>query len=202
MSGIGFSLCGVIFVVSFITVNLKVTALVVFAVLLVDFYLIALIYFWGLTMNMFTGVNMIFALGLAVDYSTHIAHNFLLNEPPASCITAREKRQYKARKAVSQMGSSVFHGGASTFIAISVLGFSTSYAFTVFFKTWIGIIIFGISNGFLLLPVILAEIGPLIESQSKSTKQDVTRANGEEIDKTLTTTKLELVEGDATQQQV
>ena len=105
---------------------------------------------------------MIFALGLAVDYSTHIAHNFLLTEPPASCTTDREKRAYKDRKAVSQMGSSVFHGGASTFLAISVLGFSTSYAFTVFFKTWIGIIIFGISNGFLLLPIILSEFGPLI----------------------------------------
>ena len=147
--------------------NLKVTALVVFAVLLVDFYLIGLIHFWGLTMNSFTGVNMIFALGLAVDYSTHIAHNFLLTVPPASCTTNREKRAYKARKAVSQMGSSVFHGGASTFLAISVLGFSTSYAFTVFFKTWIGIIIFGISNGFLLLPIILSEFGPLTQEQAK-----------------------------------
>ena len=59
------------------------------------------------------------------------------------------------------MGSSVFHGGASTFIAISVLGFSNTYTFQVFFKTWFGIVIFGMSNGFLLLPVILSLIGPL-----------------------------------------
>ena len=80
--GVSLSLCAVIIIVTFITVNLKVMALVVFAVLLVDFYLIALIYYWGLTLNTFTGVNMIFALGLAVDYSTHIAHTFLLTEPP------------------------------------------------------------------------------------------------------------------------
>lgn len=59
------------------------------------------------------------------------------------------------------MGSSVFHGGASTFLAVSVLGFSTSYTFEVFFKTWFGIVIFGMSNGFLLLPVILSLVGPL-----------------------------------------
>ena len=70
------------------------------------------------------------------------------------------------------MGSSVFHGGASTFIAISVLGFSKSYAFTVFFKTWIGIIFFGISNGLLLLPIILSEVGPLIENNKKKSKSD------------------------------
>lgn len=88
-------------VVGFITMNALVTGLVVFSVLLVDFYLIALIYFWGLTMNSFTGVNMIFALGLAVDYSSHIAHNFLMTRPPASCVTNREKRYYKAKVAVS-----------------------------------------------------------------------------------------------------
>lgn len=59
------------------------------------------------------------------------------------------------------MGSSVFHGGFSTFLAISVLGASKSYIFLVFYRLWFGIIIFGMSNGFLLLPVILSFIGPL-----------------------------------------
>ena len=70
------------------------------------------------------------------------------------------------------MGSSVFHGGASTFISISVLGFSDSYAFSVFFKTWIGIVVFGIGNGFLLLPIILSEIGPLVNYDDEAEKTD------------------------------
>ena len=78
VSAVLYSLCAVFVVVGFITVNLQVTLLVVFAVILVDFYLVSLIYYWGLTMNSFTGVNLTFALGLAVDYSSHIAHNFLL----------------------------------------------------------------------------------------------------------------------------
>ena len=85
--GLLYSLMAVIVVVFFITVNLTVTALVVFAVLMVDFYLVATMYYWDLTLNAFTGIQMVFALGLAVDYSSHIAHNFLLVEPPASCVT-------------------------------------------------------------------------------------------------------------------
>lgn len=59
------------------------------------------------------------------------------------------------------MGSSVFHGAFSTFLAISVLAGSASYIFEVFFKMWFGIIIFGTLNGFILLPVLLSLCGPL-----------------------------------------
>ena len=57
------------------------------------------------------------------------------------------------------MGSSVFHGGFSTFLALSVLAPSKTYIFVVFYKMWCGIIIFGMANGFLLLPVILSYVG-------------------------------------------
>lgn len=59
------------------------------------------------------------------------------------------------------MGPSVFHGAFSTFLAIIVLSGSKSYIFQVFFKMWFGIIIFGVGNGFILLPVILSLFGPL-----------------------------------------
>ena len=70
------------------------------------------------------------------------------------------------------MGSSVFHGGMSTFIAISVLGLSQTYTFQVFFKMWVGIVIFGMSNGFLLLPVVLSLIGPLRPGEVNKTGRD------------------------------
>ena len=80
---IGFALTTVICVVLFITVNLQVTVLVVLCVVLVDFFIMAFAYYWGLTMNNILGVNMSFALGISVDYSTHIAHTYLLVVPPA-----------------------------------------------------------------------------------------------------------------------
>jgi len=61
------------------------------------------------------------------------------------------------------MGSSVIHGGFSTFLAIAVLGAAKSYIFVVFFRLWFGIIIFGMANGFILLPIILSFIGPVSE---------------------------------------
>ena len=57
------------------------------------------------------------------------------------------------------MGSSVFHGGFSTFVALSVLAPANTYLFMVFYRMWFGIILFGMANGFLLLPVILSFIG-------------------------------------------
>ena len=159
MLSVGLSITAVFFVVLLITGSLSVTCLVLLAVVLVDFFLLALIYYWDLTMNNIVVVNLVIGLGLSVDYSAHIAHTYLHVEAPKE-LTTREKRKYKARVAISSMGSSVAHGGISTFLAIILLAGSQSYIFEVFFKLWFGIIVFGMSNGFILLPIILSLIGP------------------------------------------
>lgn len=75
------------------------------------------------------------------------------------------------------MGSSVFHGAFSTFLAIVVLSPSQSYIFKSFFKMWFGIIVFGVANGFILLPVLLALCGPLnvvnVKGHSSNEENDV-----------------------------
>ena len=147
-----------------ITANLVATLLVILSIILVDVYLYALLYFGGLTFNTIVVMNIVVALGLSVEYSGHIALNYLVTKPPNN-IKFRgnnsRKRRYKARTALSQMGSSIFHGGVSTLLAISVLAPTTSYVFVVFHRLWTGIIIFGMANGFLLLPVILSLVGPV-----------------------------------------
>ena len=70
------------------------------------------------------------------------------------------------------MGSSVFHGGFSTFLAITVLSQSKSYIFEVFFKMWYGIIIFAMANGFFLLPVVLSFVGPVEKSKKKKASSE------------------------------
>lgn len=59
------------------------------------------------------------------------------------------------------MGSSVFHGAFSTFLAVGMMGFAKLYTFIVFFKTWLFIIGFGVFNGMILLPILLSIIGPV-----------------------------------------
>lgn len=162
----GLSLCAVFLVVIFVTGSLPVTGLVTLAVVLVDVFLLGLVSFWDLTMNSIVTVILVIGLGLAVDYSAHIAHTYLIAEAPAE-MTHAEKRKYKASVAVSSMGSSVFHGGFSTFIAVMVLSGAKSYIFVVWFRMFFGIILFGMANGFILLPVILSFVGPTPDPEAK-----------------------------------
>ena len=160
------ALVAVFFVLMVVTANLIITLFILFCVVLVDLFLFGLLAFWDVTLNSVTIVNIVIAIGLAVDYSAHIGHTYLTVDPPevdASGIplTNFEKRKFKAAGALSSMGSSVFHGAFSTLLAIIVLAPSNSYIFKSFFKMWFGIIIFGVSNGFILLPVMLSLCGPL-----------------------------------------
>merc|ERR1712060_913563 len=162
-TSIGLSVIAVFLVVLFVTGSAPITCLVVLSVALVDLFLLGLIHYWDLTMNNIIDVNLVIGLGLSVDYSAHIAHTYLTTEPPAKYTENSDKRMYKARVAVSKMGSSVIHGGFSTFLAIIVLSGAKSYIFVVFFKLWFGIIVFGMANGFILLPIILSFIGPVTD---------------------------------------
>ena len=75
------ALLTVMLVVFFITFNVRLTILIVFLVLLVVLYIAGSMYFWGLYFNNLTGMNIIFALGISIDYSVHIAHKYLVIKP-------------------------------------------------------------------------------------------------------------------------
>ena len=75
---VGLSIVAVFFVVFFVTGSLPITSLVCLAVLVVDLFLVALIHFWNLTFNTVVVVNVVIAIGLAVDYSAHISHTYLI----------------------------------------------------------------------------------------------------------------------------
>jgi predicted RND superfamily exporter protein len=97
----GLSLLAVLLVIFFITASLMTTFLVFVCVALVDLYLLALLYYWGLTLNTIVVLQIVIALGLAVDYSAHIAHCYLVVVPPPGlCHTKAEKRKYKVEKAL------------------------------------------------------------------------------------------------------
>lgn len=161
------ALVAVFCIMFLVTANIQVTLFILLCVGLVDFFLLSLLTLWGVTFNQVTVVNIVIAIGLAVDYSAHIGHSFLTIEPPEKDaetnepLTNYQKRVYKARGALGAMGSSVFHGVLSTFLAIIVLSPSKSYIFKSFFRMWFGIIIYGSANGFILLPVLLSLCGPL-----------------------------------------
>jgi Niemann-Pick C1 protein len=119
------------------------------AMTLVD--VLGMIYFWGLTIDTVTSIMVIVAIGLAVDYSAHIGHSFMVE---------RGTRDERTQKTLANMGSAVFYGGFSTFLAFILLAASDSYVFSTFFKVFFGVVVFGLYHGLVFLPVLLSWMGP------------------------------------------
>ena len=109
-------------------------------------------HFWGLSIDTSAAVLLSVALGLAVDYSAHIAHAFM--------ITPGKSRDERVKRAVVEIGPAVFNGGFSTFLAFAILMISKSYVFKVFFKIFFLVVVFGLYYGLVFLPVVLSLIGP------------------------------------------
>ena len=98
-----------------------------------DLFLAGLIFYWNLALNPIVMLQIILGIGCSVDYSAHIAYAYLVEEIPDEMKkrikTDSQIRKYKAEKALSKMGSSVFHGGFSTFVSLSVLAPTKTYIF-------------------------------------------------------------------------
>jgi len=95
------SIAAVLIIILVITASVTATLLVAFCVLLVDLYLVGLVYFWGLSFSPFVMINIVIAIGLSVDYSAHIAHAYLIAKPPDHLTKADDIRMYKTKKALS-----------------------------------------------------------------------------------------------------
>ncbi|CAG9766015.1 unnamed protein product [Ceutorhynchus assimilis] len=129
---------------------------------------------WGLTIDLVSCIGLELAIGLCVDYATHIGHTFL---------TIHEgTRQERALRTVSSIGSAVLFGGLSTFIGVFMMSQSDAYTFQSFFKIFSLVIIFGIFHGTMLFPVILSWIGPdPYKVHSKPIPQHEVTENGTEL---------------------
>lgn len=81
---------------------------------------------WGLTIDLVSCIGLELAIGLCVDYSTHVGHTFLT--------ISNGNKQERILKTVTSIGSAVLYGGLSTFIGVFMLSQSTAYSFQSFFK--------------------------------------------------------------------
>merc|ERR1712128_314921 len=131
--------------------------------------IVGFLHFWDITIDIISCVNIVLAIGLCVDYSVHIGHAYLVSESGG--------REERARQAVASIGPAVFNGGFTTFLALVLLGASSSHVFQSFFKVFVLTVLFGLFHGLLLFPVLLSLLGPIKSPsppQSQSSDSDST----------------------------
>lgn len=144
-------LCVMICTVILIT-NLQMCLWIFLCVLLTIVNVLGWMQRWGMTVDIVSCIGLELAIGLCVDYAAHIGHTFL-----TTCEGTRAERAFKT---VTSIGTAVFLGGGSTLLSLSFLSMSKAYTFRSFFKIFLLVILFGLFNGLIFLPVVLSLIGP------------------------------------------
>ncbi|KAL0109067.1 hypothetical protein PUN28_014278 [Cardiocondyla obscurior] len=142
---------------AFLIAEVQTCCWILLCVLLTLLNVCGFMYFWGLTIDIVSCIGLELAIGLSVDYAAHVAHAFLNAEAREDDDNARRTRTLIA---VRHIGAAVAYGAGSTFLAVSMLGLSSSYVFIAFFRIFYLVILFGLWHGLILLPVVLSTIGP------------------------------------------
>lgn len=148
---VGSSLAAVTVLALILIAHPGTALLVALAVALAVLQLLGLMLLWNVALDAVATVVLVLALGLAVDYSAHVGHAFMLQSGG---------RNDRVVGALGEVGGSVLNGAISTFLAVMLLSISQSHVFRTFFKLFFGICVFGVFNGMVLLPVLLSLVGP------------------------------------------
>ncbi|XP_052257049.1 protein patched homolog 1-like isoform X2 [Dreissena polymorpha] len=151
---------GVTFVVLSVTLmNPWMAGIIIVILTLILVELFGFMGIMGLKLSAIPAVILIVTVGMGVEFTVHLAVGFL------SSIGTRDSRMAMA---LEHTFSPVFHGGISTFLGVIMLaGAEFDFIVRYFFIVLTALVLIGLLNGLLLLPVLLSICGPPSEVRPK-----------------------------------
>ncbi|CAJ1067984.1 NPC1-like intracellular cholesterol transporter 1 [Xyrichtys novacula] len=126
---------------------------------------------WSIDYNAVALINLVTAVGISVEFVSHMTRSFALSTKPTHVERAKE--------ATANMGSAVFAGVAMTNLpGILVLAFAKAQLIQIFFfRLNLVITLLGMAHGLVFLPVLLSYFGPgvnkavLLQQQQERAKE-------------------------------
>ncbi|XP_040011337.1 NPC1-like intracellular cholesterol transporter 1 isoform X1 [Xiphias gladius] len=139
---------------------------------------------WGIDYNAVALINLVTAVGISVEFVSHMTRSFALSTKPT--------RVERAMEATANMGSAVFAGVAMTNLpGILVLAFAKAQLIQIFFfRLNLVITLLGLAHGLIFLPVLLSYFGPgvnkavllqLQEAKAKASQELEVRSNMRQV---------------------
>eukprot|EP01084_Bolivina_argentea_P266602 452211_1 len=147
---------GGIFVILLILLDFKLCLFVLIVIIMIDIDLFGWMYINDIPLDTVSYIQLVMSVGLTVDYVLHMVLQIYIT------------KNNNIKIAFDNIGISVMKGAWTTFLGALCLVFSSSQAFRVFFKMFVGIILIAVTHGLLLTPAILMECKCIVNGCGKN----------------------------------
>uniref|UniRef100_A0A8C8JT50 SSD domain-containing protein n=1 Tax=Oncorhynchus tshawytscha TaxID=74940 RepID=A0A8C8JT50_ONCTS len=134
--------------------DLRSGALNLLTIIMITVDTVGVMTLWGIDYNAVALINLVTAVGISVEFVSHMTRSFAMSIQPTHVERAKE--------ATATMGSAVFAGVAMTNLpGIVVLAFAKAQLIQIFFfRLNLVITLLGMAHGLIFLPVLLSYFGP------------------------------------------